>query len=101
MPDHEDLYEDMERKEEADARLLKFERPFVPRRDVNASDARERYLRDFAPVIARQKRALAGQPITRNPLVNLYLKLTGKDKVPTPEVVKPTKDFMPIPPKTP
>lgn len=89
MADHENLYEEMRREDEAAAQLYKIEAKTAKPIEVNVSEARRKYDKDIAPVIARIKRAQAGKPITKNPLYNLYLKVTGQDKVPTPEVMDP------------
>ncbi len=91
MSSNEDMLRDIEEEEAAAARIYKLPpKPFT-RKEPNADAARQRYIRDFAPVIARQRRALSGQPITNNPLKNAWLKLTGKDKLPTPEVFDPVQ----------
>lgn len=95
MPSNEDLYQQMLEEEaeynEQASRNLKVARGGQPppQREVNHAVARERYNRDVRPVIERIKRAEAGKPITRNPVYNAWLKLTGQDKVPMPEVVDP------------
>lgn len=89
MGQNEDLLRELEDEDAAAARLYKLSPPKVVRPEPNADAARQRYLRDFAPVIARQRRAMAGQPITSNPLKNLWLKVTGKDQLPTPDVFDP------------
>lgn len=91
MASNEDLIREIEEEEAAAARLYKLPAKQVARAEPNADAARQRYLRDFAPVIARQRRAAAGQPITNNPLKNLWLKMTGKDKLPTPDVFDPVQ----------
>lgn len=91
MADNEDLLRDIEEDDAAAARLYKLPAKNTPRPEPNAAAARHRYLRDFAPVIARQRRAAAGQPITNNPLKNAWLKLTGKDKLPNPDVFDPVQ----------
>lgn len=93
MASGEDMLREIEEEEAAADNLYRKMVPIDPKRTIrsepNADAARQRYLRDFAPVIARQRRAQAGQPITNNPLKNVWLKLTGKDKLPTPDVFDP------------
>lgn len=95
MASNEDLYRQMEQEEEE----LQY-RYRVPRKDaippkrkeVDVQAAMARHARDFQPVIDTIKRAQAGLPLTNNPFKNFFLKLTGRDKVPTPEVVEPTME---------
>ncbi len=99
MPSNEDLYQEMARKDDDDA--VKFgvlPKPTPPRKLPNESAARDRYEKEIAPVIARVKRAQAGLPITNSWWKNLQLRVTGKDKVPTPEVIEPSKEFQIIKP---
>lgn len=96
MPSEENLYEEMREEEhsfdELASHALKMKRGAAqppPPPEVNKSEARMKYERDFKPLIERIKRAQAGLPITKNPLKNAWLKITGQDKVPNPEVVDP------------
>jgi hypothetical protein len=96
MPSNEDLYDEMRQEEasvdELASHALKMKRgapppPSPP--EVNKSEARMKYERDFKPLIERIKRVQAGKPITNNPIKNAWLKITGQDKLPEVEVVDP------------
>lgn len=91
MSSNEDLLRELEEEEAAAARIYKTQAKILPRREPNADLARQRYMKDFAPVIARIRRAQAGQPITNNPIKNAWLKFTGQDKLPNPEVFDPVQ----------
>jgi len=100
MP-HEDLYDEMLREEEAAAKLYQVKRSGVlpTPKQVDTAKARANYEKDFKPLIERVKRVKEGKPITKNPLYNAWLKITRQDKLPTPDVLEPTQEFRPIPPK--
>lgn len=101
MASHEDLYREMvEQEEEADRRNqqalamreLAKKQPRPPRRDA----AEERYREKILPVLETRRRIAAGLPPTTNPLVNLYLKITGRDRIselPKEEIKDPAKSF--------
>jgi hypothetical protein len=88
----EDLYREMQQRDEEEKERygVDAKAPPAPRRLPNEAEAKARYEKEIAPVIARVKRAEAGLPLTNNPLKNLFLRLTGKDKIPIPVVVDAT-----------
>jgi len=87
MPSNEDLYGEIRREEEEAANLYRRPAQDKPRPLVNESAARERYMKEIAPVIERRRRAEAGLPITDSPIKNFMLRLLHKDKLPEPVVI--------------
>ena len=90
MPSNEDLYREMEERGRWKVSPMKQEKPV--RREVDVMAAMGNFNRDIRPVIENIKKIQAGVPLSRNPLKNLYLKLTGKSELVIPEAVEPTVD---------
>lgn len=104
MSRDEDLYRELVEREERDEAL--FERATkrkcdmkaipLPPRAPDADKARERYNREILPVLEARRRLAEGKPATNNPLVNLFLKVMGRDKLdelPPEEIVERSKGF--------
>lgn len=101
MPSNEDLWrqlEDQERRDDArfqqtaGRRELKKRKPISQPRNDNRSPM-QRYKEDIKPVLERRRRVEAGLPISNNPIYNLYLKVTGQDKLPEVDLVQPDEQF--------
>lgn len=105
MASNEDLWrelEELERRDEAGfqrivGRLHRHQelgkrKPVAAPRNDNRTPE-QRFKEDIAPVIERRRRVEAGLPISGNPIYNLFLKLTGQDKLPVVEKFDPDKDF--------
>ena len=96
MPSDEDLYQEIQEQEDRDDAL--FHQNIsgkiigkVTRPEIDKEKALYRHKKDWKPVIERRRRVAAGLPITKNPLYNLYLKVTGQDKIPDVEKIEPSK----------
>jgi hypothetical protein len=101
MPSDEDLLREIQEQEEHDdaAYDQTLARRFtakVDRKPIDVEAALTRHAKKWKPIIERRRRAEAGLPITKNPLFNLYLRLTGQDKIPVVESVEPTKGVVPV-----
>lgn len=102
MPSNEDLYREMLEQEAEDDRRYKqtqaskqMER--VSPKRPNPQDARKRYQDEIAPVLEARRRVASGQAPTRNPLVNLLLKIKGEDKLPelpSDQIIEPSKGLV-------
>lgn len=103
MPSNEDLYRELEQQElEEDRRfgqgfaMKAIRRPVPPKREDPAT-ARKRFEKEIKPVLEMRRRIEAGLPPTTNPLKNLYLKITGQDKIVYRDdfkIVDPTKGLV-------
>ena len=97
----EDLYREMAEQESRDD--ARFDQRYAIReiqkvspKGPDTEKARERYEKEIAPVLEARRRLAAGLPPTDNPFVNLWLKMTGKDKaedLPQTEIVDRSKSF--------
>ena len=102
MASNEDLYREIREQEEADDHRYRQQQAMreiakVPRKPVNPLAAQNRYQEEIAPVLEARRRVAAGQSPTRNPLVNLMLKITGRDKLPElpkEQIVEPSKGLV-------
>ena len=100
MPSNEDLYREMVEQERRDDKVygqdytMKAAR--ITPRGPDPEKAKERYKKEIGPVLEARRRIAQGLPATNNPFVNLFLKITGKDKLdelPQEEIVDRGKSF--------
>lgn len=102
MASAEDLYREMREQEEEDDRRFRQAQAMkqvarVQRRPIDTGDAKKRYAEEIAPVLERRARVAAGLPPTRNPLVNLMLKIRGEDRLPQlpkDQIIEPSKGLV-------
>jgi len=108
MANHEDLYRELQSQEAQDDEL--YEQQYakkaakkVPQVVINSKAAAERYNKEILPVLQTRRRLAQGLPPTNNPIKNLILKVTNKDKLTELsdiEIVEPTTEFVQVPKKT-
>lgn len=107
MANHEDLLRDLEEQERRDdARYRPFNLAGRELRKIKpvakpTADKRtplERFEQDFAPAMERRRRLEAGLPATNNPFVNVWLKMTGQNKLPVVQLVEPDEQFQVVGP---
>lgn len=102
MSQAEDLYREMSEQERRDDKRFGQDQAMkeiskVKPREPDADKAMERYQREIAPVFEARRRIAKGLPPTRNPIVNLYLRLTGQDHIeelPESEIIPPSKGLV-------
>lgn len=99
MPSDEDLLREIEEQEARDDHVFKQElagkiTSKVKRGKVDVEKAIRRHKKDWAPVIERRRRVAAGLPISKNPIFNLFLKVTGQDKIPEVKQFEPSKGMV-------
>lgn len=102
MPTNEDLFREIQEKDAADdARYRQAlggrELAKVKRKPVDPRSARQRYEEEIKPVLETRARIRSGLPPTRNPLVNLLLKIKGQDKLPElpkDQIIEPSKGLV-------
>ena len=107
MANHEDLYRELQAQETHDDEL--YEQQYakkaakkVPQVAVDSNAAAKRYNEEILPVIQARRRVAQGLPPTNNPIKNLILKVTNKDKfteLSDIEIVEPTTEFIQVPKK--
>ena len=100
MATNEDLYREMVDQERRDDKVYgqdyTMKAAKITPKGPDPDKGRERFKNEIAPVLEARRRLSAGLPATTNPLVNLYLKVMGKDKLeelPETEIVDRAKSF--------
>jgi hypothetical protein len=101
MASPEDLYRELQEQEEADDRRYRQQQAMKPvriqRRPIDSNAAKKRFQEEIEPVLEARRRVANGQPPTRNPLVNLMLKIRGEDKLkelPPEAIIEPSKGLV-------
>lgn len=102
MATPEDLYREILEQESRDDQryrqnLAMREVKKITPKPIDTRTAKQRYEEEIRPVLEARQRVRTGHAPTRNPLVNLMLRITGRDKLPEiapQDIVEPSKGLV-------